>query len=108
VSIIREAMKNLPGHWYKGGKGDNQGNFCGIGHVVEIYDKKCGEDEVDLEFPKTIDLMNEVAREQYADRITFDSMLMHFAQFNDHPDTTEDEVLAVMEKAAIKLEEEVV
>lgn len=95
MNPIREAMNNLSGHWYKGGLSDGNGNNCGLGHVLRVsgstYDAaRC--------------IMNNVAYEQYPDRSNFDN-LKGFASFNDHPDTTEEEVLAVMEKAAIKWDE---
>lgn len=101
MNPIREGAKNLPGHWHKGSMRDGKGNFCGLGHVqnVLINDK--------IEFGKAWAIMNQVAHEQYPDRISENDLgPCAFAEFNDHPDTTEAEVVTVMEKAAVRLDEE--
>lgn len=102
---IREACKRLPGHWYKGGLGDNRGNLCGIGHLREVLFET---DQYGDYWNETVNLMNSTAGELFPDRAVFEpGEYPSFAVFNDHKDTTEEEVLSVMEKAAIKLEEQV-
>jgi hypothetical protein len=51
-----------------------------------------------------------VVREQFPDRVSPEShpdLFWEAVQFNNHPDTTADEVIAVLEKAAARLEESV-
>lgn len=99
MNVIEKALQNLPGHWYQGGLGDGKGNYCGIGHVSNASFNQYRA--VDY----ATSLMNEVALEQYPDRFEGDTSMVPFAVFNDHPDTTEADVIMVMEKAAIKMEE---
>lgn len=113
MNSIREAAKNLPGHWHKGDYTDGQGNYCGIGHVLKASGLTDEQIEMgDGDFVEArLDVLNKVAGEQFPDRaFTMPSAGIvvenpYFAYFNDHPDTTEDEVLAVMEKAAVVYEE---
>ena len=53
------------------------------------------------------DVVADVIREQYPDRVNLPCRTGFAAivRFNDHEDTTQDEVVAVLEKAAIKLDE---
>jgi hypothetical protein len=71
---------------------------------------KYGSSEVGNMRMKGARLMGRVALDQYPDRLEADfSNMLHaaFGHFNDHEDTTEEEVLAVMEKAAILWDEAV-
>lgn len=102
MNIIEKAIASLPGHWIKGHLeiGDSH---CAIGHLA-----KAARDSilpVPLEHLTTaLASMSAVVLEQYPDRLE-GSDLGPIAQFNDHPDTTETEVLAVMEKASVKFNE---
>jgi hypothetical protein len=100
MNPISEAAKNLPGHWHKGGLTDGHGNHCGIGHVKVA----CGYDVLDIntnsEWWRAIQFMHKVVREQYPG-------LDFFSQLNDGWITTEAEVLAVMDKAAVLWDERV-
>jgi hypothetical protein len=49
----------------------------------------------------TINIIVNVIEEQYSDRLTSESPQCSIVQFNDHPDTTYDDVILVLEKAAI-------
>lgn len=107
MNPIREAMNNLPGHWYQGnysnGKrfswtDEDATNFCGLGHVYRVADMH-GINHYD-----SLKIMNIVAGELYPDRTGGEP---HFPRFNDHPDTTEEDVLTVMKEAAIRFEEQI-
>ena len=102
TNYIREGLKTLPGHWHQGGWRNGAGDQCGGGHVRSVIAKEFGEH---TEFFRSMDLvfkiMGEVAYEQFPERAEVAS----FFRFNDHPDTTEAEVIAVMEKAALLLDE---
>ena len=104
MNPIREALKNLPGHWYQGDMENEDGTACcGLGWLARA------ESNYNLSIMEKIDsgdFMDKVAFEQYPDRaVDPEGDLRYFAAFNDHPDTTEDEVIAVMEKAAIRWDE---
>ncbi len=122
MNPIREALNALPGHWQKGSLNDNKGNHCGLGHMHNalggsdgylpmVFDDSAPEYKLSrdlrIEAERLRGIMDEVAVEQYPDRVGLSPLAYSskFAEFNDHPDTTEDEVVAVMEKAAIRLDE---
>jgi hypothetical protein len=48
-------------------------------------------------------MLNEIVKEEYSDRLQ--GRRQPLAVFNDHPDTTKAEVLAVIEKASARFEE---
>lgn len=106
MNPIREAAKRLRGAWYQGDMENEDGTACcGLGWVARV-ERSMGLDIMDK--IETGDLMDTVAFEQYPDRAIDDNGdLRYFAAFNDHPDTTEDEVIAVMEKAAVRWDERV-
>lgn len=109
MNVIREAAARLPGKWHKGSLYGPDDTACGLGHVIKVASEN-STDMPKIVFlpPEITDIMNKVALEQYPDRAIRNDVLPHpFAQFNDHDDTTEDEVVAVMEKAAILLDEEI-
>lgn len=108
MNAVRKAIENLPGHWYKGGLMDGDGNFCGLGHVSNALAEETSQNAryVDMVYK----MMSEVAKEMYPDRINAyvdEAGMCAFPSFNDHNDTTESDVLAVLEKVAIKLDERV-
>ena len=99
MNKIREALNYLDGgaRWHKGGLSDGD-NRCLIGALMMV-----DGDDYAIE-----SVVEDVVLEQYADRINvIDNCLRPVAQFNDHPDTTWPEAERVMEKAAMKLDEEV-
>jgi hypothetical protein len=101
MNVIREAAKRLPGHWYQGWFSDGDGNHCGLGHISEVAA------EQNIVWGNTLEVLNAVAREQYPERVVRSATYPNaaFSEFNDHADTTEEEVVAVMEKAAVRLDE---
>jgi len=85
----------LPGHWTKGRYSDSRGNYCGLGMVEHVIE--------DLPYDQRPDvwgswsLMHDVAKQNgYPDG---------FASFNDRKETTLEQVIAVMKKAARKWDE---
>lgn len=123
MSVLKTAADRLRGNW-------DQGNFlneetqgvCLMGAVRyslwsdEFYDMaEMGDNDLSCEWPATYDtylsmagLLNEVITEQYPD-FEWDhrpeSIVERCVQWNDHPTTTEDEVLSILEKASAKEEE---
>ena len=102
MNPIREAIKTLPGRWTKGSMHGDEGS-CGLGHVMNQVRKM---DDVRV-YSKIRNLMSEVAEEQFPERVRARDGRCAFAQFNDHKDTTEGEVIAVMEKSAVRFDERV-
>lgn len=57
---------------------------------------------------RALDVVATVVREQYPDRCwRYSVPLCVVTDFNDHPDTTQEEVERVLEKAALRLDEQV-
>ena len=100
MNIIRTALSTVPGNWCKFQLTNSEGKHCGIGHVIMAYDPmvhgNLGSHDAVVEMVK-------VAKEQYPERLSEDYPV--YTDFNDHPDTTEADVIAVMEKAAVRLDE---
>lgn len=103
MNIIERALQTLPGNWIQGDLHNDNG-ACGLGHL-HLNATRPWHDEVTAG-AQTMDI---IANEQYPDRVSdylrVDADLCKFARFNDHPDTTEADVIAVMEKAAVRLNE---
>lgn len=96
MNPIRQAVQNLPGHWIKGAYNDARGNHCGIGHMFVITEGTHFEYR-----NKAYVMMGQAARDKFPDRaMSYDGSPEHFPAFNDHPDTTEQDVVAVMNLAA--------
>ena len=62
--------------------------FCGFGAIQHVLDTENEPDPLSV-------LLTDAAREMFPDRVGERS----FAAFNDHPDTTHADVLAVFDKA---------
>lgn len=97
LNEIQRAARNLPGHWYQGDTSDGKGNYCGIGHVLQVMEMPTDAPSVNRDLAEKVRqmvlVMDEAAGDKFPDRGE------EFAAFNDHHDTTEDEVIAVMELA---------
>lgn len=90
----------LPGHWLQGELDDEKGNRCGLGWLCEAYGlKRSNVGQGGPLYTADIELMNIAAEDKFPDRIVDDQMVP-FATFNDHPRTTESDVVAVMDLAA--------
>lgn len=78
--------------WYKGGFTGPDGSQCVVGASRGICNTQF------------FSLLEEILRDQYPDRLS--GRLRPTPNFNDHPDTTFSDVERVLEKAAVKWEEE--
>lgn len=104
-NVFARAANNLPGHWFKGGYADGAGNFCALGHIAlargfdanRLYDF----DEDDVFDTSETELLNSLAREMS------NGDYQYIADFNDADDTTEADVVTLLEKAAVRIEENV-
>lgn len=112
MNAIREAAARVKGHWAKGYL-SHQGNACGIGHL-HIAAGVLALVPLPPEVREQQKLMGTVALEMFPDRFAPEEQSEFawvgappFAEFNDHPLTTEDEVIAVMEKAAVRWDERI-
>ncbi len=94
--------------WTKNAFTDESGRHCLQGALYEAHGI-CAVDggqvgrPVDGELAGDVGLVNEVIREQFPERFGG----VGASRFNDHPHTTVDDVIAVMEKAAVRKDEQV-
>jgi hypothetical protein len=116
--IIVKAIEKVQSGWTQGTY-EHNGRYCGIGAIASVVAK---ENNVSLgtvlhgvrdfwdEVTARSKVMAEVAAEQYGERMT-GSMTQdgspHFPEFNDHEDTNKDDVIAIMEKAAVRYAEKI-
>lgn len=115
-NVFRSVARNVPGHWTKGAYSDGQNNFCALGHLARALGQENGDwDGLDFRQANPyVELLTETIVEQYAE----DYFLVHdvlqqvdmgsdvlIPEWNDAPGRTEDEVVAIFEKAAAKAEE---
>lgn len=117
MNPIREAIKTLPGHWHQGSlfARDNLESACGLGHVhmalAQENSKILDEDSpiaflskvynrTDGMYDAASKYMADAARDKFPDRTDELKGVGAFPAFNDNQETTEDEVIAVMELAA--------
>ena len=93
--FIREAMEYVSLGWTQGTLRDLDGSVCMLGGLCEVSQMKDVENEAQL-FNTAFKILHKTVKE-----LGFTTV----PQMNDHPDTTQQDVLIAMEKAAIKLEE---
>jgi len=100
MNIVYRTLDTIKGNWYKGPQGPG-GTKCVMAHLIDNSDYELKD------YAKARDILNDVVIEQFPDR-TYDLGIRSYhsvVKFNDHPDTTEDDVVAVLEKAAVKYDE---
>lgn len=108
MNTLAKVVKALPGHWTQGrfNRGDSR---CSIGWIYAIGGIPGHLPGERLrEQCEQVKLLDEIVSEQFPDRVA-DLQASHNATvaFNDHPETTEEDVVAVFEKAAVKWDERV-
>lgn len=104
MNAFEKMLETLPGHWHQGSLSDKKGNYCVVGHLR----KALGLNTISgwpLDALEAVDFLETKIVEMYPDRPSagWDPV----PAFNDHPDTTEEDVIAVVEKAAIGWEERI-
>lgn len=99
MNVFFDAARNLPGHWMKGSLLDYLGNYCVIGHVREATLAE-NHGVCDYNIVEHIDFLDEVVHEHYP-------QYGGAAYFNDAPDTTEEMVVEMLEKAGARWDEHV-
>jgi hypothetical protein len=106
---IRDAIEVLLRRgWAQDSFTDDEGRHCLQGALYETYGlapltARRTPCPVSGELADDIRLLNRVIAEQYPDRTGG----VGISRFNDHPETTVDDVLRVMEKAAVARDEAV-
>ena len=84
--------------WHKGSFGDRRGPNCLVGAHMQTH---CSTIK---QFKQWTEDIIGIILVQYPDRIN--GSMAEIPNFNDHPDTTFEDVERVLEKAAVKWEEE--
>lgn len=101
---IREAIQLLASRgWTQGNFTDERGSHCLQGALHEAYGctpRKPGE-AVTADLADDIRLVNEVIAAEYPDRFG----AVGISRFNDHPETTVDDIVRVLEKSALRRDE---
>lgn len=113
MNKIHEAARMVWGHWHQGDLADGNGNRCGIGHLLEamgemglIYNVEYRRKHDTSR--KMIAYLDAAAVDKFPERtggeVVEPNRPCPFAAFNDHPFTSEREVVSVMELAALRWE----
>lgn len=107
TNTIREALRVLArGGWTKDTFADEAGRHCLQGALFEAHgwsplSRRGTGRALAGELAADVRLVNEVIAAQFPERFGG----VGASRFNDHPDTVLDDVVAVMEKAAVRKEE---
>lgn len=100
AETLRSAANLISVHGHcKNKLNDSAGRFCLVGAIIK---QPHGGDK-NWHWHSLVSAVNDVVQEQFADRAA--GGCFSGVDFNNHPDTTGAEVIAVLEKAALKLEE---
>ena len=109
TNTLREAIRVLSrAGWTKDAFTDGGGRHCLQGALYEAYGQ-CPFDSGQLnvrlspEMAEDVRLVNEVIEAQFTERYGG----VGISRFNDHPDTTWEDVVLVMEKAALRKDERI-
>lgn len=109
TNTIREAIKVLSRTgWTKDSFTDQGGRHCLQGalyesHGLRPFDGRQVGVPLSRELVDDVRLVNEVVEDQFPERVGG----VGVSRFNDHPQTTLEDVIRVMEKAAIRKDERV-
>ncbi len=109
TNTIREAIRVLSRTgWTKDAFTDDSGRHCLQGALYEAYglcalDSRGVGVRLSRELAEDVRLVNDVIEAQFPERFGG----IGVSRFNDHPDTTIEDVVRVMEKAAVRKDERV-
>lgn len=103
---IREAIEVLARRgWTQGAFTDDAGRHCLQGALYEAYGcqpRRPGQHSTThAHVTADLSLVNEIIAAEYPDRVG----AVGISRFNDHPETTIDDVVRVLEKSAIRRDE---
>lgn len=106
-NTIRQALEILARRgWTKDAFTDETGRHCLQGALYEAHGVDCSGDTqrgrpLSEQLAADLRVVNEVISEQYPERRGG----VGVSRFNDHPETTIDDVVTVLEKAAVRQHE---
>lgn len=107
---IREAIEVLARRgWTKDAFTDDDGRHCMQGALYEAHGVAVSGCVSHLRYrvagdmAEDLRLLNEIVQSEYPDRFGG----VGTSRFNDHPETTVDDVVRVMEKAAVRRDEQI-
>ncbi|HSH62396.1 MAG TPA: hypothetical protein VK988_22650 [Acidimicrobiales bacterium] len=109
TNTIREALRVLSrAGWTKDAFSDESGRHCLQGALYESYglrpfDGRNVGQPLTAEMADDVRLVNEVIEAEFPERTGG----VGVSRFNDHPQTTLEDVVRVMEKAAVRKDERV-
>lgn len=105
---IREAIEVLARRgWTQGAFTDEQGRHCLQGALYEAHGctprqhGRLTRTSTNGDITADIRLVNDIIAAEYPERVG----AVGVSRFNDHPDTTIDDVVRVLEKSAIRRDE---
>lgn len=103
--VLRQAAAEVDKGWCQGNLIDHQGHVCALGALRRVVRTAPGLGYVDDSIRHAGQVLAEVMAEQFglAPAAEFLSLI---ARANDTPGRTKEEIIACMEKAAAKLEEQ--
>lgn len=117
TELLERSGDLLRGHFTKGaafeiGATRSGMKWCSVGALLEnehpgFYRSVGGPVVLGDLGTEALVVLSEVIREQFPDRVWATSIESTVVHFNDHPDTTEQDVVAVFEKARVRAEERV-
>lgn len=103
-NLARKTLEHLgQSGWHKGGSGNSIDGYC-LGVALGQTCRAANSWEDNCYYKHVSDVVEAVIAEQFPDR--YDSS-ERFSHFNDHDDTTIEDIALVLEKAAIRLDETV-
>ena len=88
--------------WIKGQAEDNEGHLCMIGAMMHALNGALSR--AGMYWSQQLDIPTRIIAEQFPDR-TRTTSLSPTSHFNDHPDTTLEDVLLVLDKSGRKYDE---
>lgn len=106
TNIIRKAAESLPGHWHKGSIYGGGDKYCAVGHMYKnagfefASDGTISKGDDYEQLRKAWDFVTGVVLEFTNGK--YDEL----PDFNDAADTTEEDIVALLEKAAVKWDEQ--
>jgi hypothetical protein len=106
MNTVDKVKEVIAGHWIQGVAQSPDGReYCLLGAIGKVGQYIWSGDQGDV-----CKAIAEVVAEQYPERVGRTPWgpvkgVAGVMQFNDHPDTTEDDVIAVLEKASNRYDE---
>jgi len=103
MNVYEEMMESIKEKgWIKGEVGSNEKGYCMMGHLMHCT-SALFQPKPEVSFIDAEDILVDIIKEQFPERIQsgINDHLTDVARFNDHPATTIDEVIIILEKASV-------